>query len=207
MENLVIFGDSYSTFKGHIPEKNAIYYPNLDVVDVENTWWKKFVKKSGYNLILNDSWSGSTICYTGWGGTDCSQSSSFIYRYRKLKNEGFFKENSVENVIVFGATNDSWCDAPLGEIKFDNFLENDLYSVVPAICYFAKILREDLPNAKITFVINTELKPEVVSGIKEACKRYNHNFVELVDITKESGHPPIKGMDEICEQISSVILK
>ena len=206
MENLVIFGDSYSTYEGYIPEKHAIYYPKLDVTDVENTWWKKFIKKSGYNLILNDSWSGSTICYTGWSGTDCSQSSSFIYRYRKLKNEGFFKENSIDNVIVFGATNDSWCEAPLGEIKFDNFSESDLYSVLPAICYFAKTLREDLPSAKITFVINTELKDAVSNAIKEACKRYGHTFVELVDITKESGHPTIKGMQEIVEQISSVIL-
>ena len=85
--------------------------------------------------------------------------------------------------------------------------EIDLYCVLPAICYFAKTLKEDLPNAKVTFVINTELKDEVVTAIKTACSNYGHTFVELKDITKECGHPTIKGMNEICAQISSVLLK
>ncbi|MBR5025967.1 MAG: hypothetical protein IKX48_12950, partial [Victivallales bacterium] len=38
-----ILGDSYSTFRGWIPEGNAIYYPqtkgNNDVKNAEECWW------------------------------------------------------------------------------------------------------------------------------------------------------------------------
>ena len=40
--NVCILGDSYSTFRGHIPEGNSAYYPYKDVDDVlqvEHTWW------------------------------------------------------------------------------------------------------------------------------------------------------------------------
>ena len=36
-QNAIIFGDSYSTFKGHIPENYGPYYPGLDVEKKEET--------------------------------------------------------------------------------------------------------------------------------------------------------------------------
>ena len=114
--NVLIFGDSYSTFENFIPDGYAAYYtkaghPGTDVRRVEETWWHQVITKADMNLILNNSWSGSTICYTGYNNTDCSQSSSFIYRLRKLIEQGFFEKNKVDTVFVFGGTNDSWADA------------------------------------------------------------------------------------------------
>ena len=106
MGNILIFGDSYSTFEGYIPNGYKTYYPHLDVQRVEQTWWSKYIQTINGKLIQNNSWSGSTIGYIGYEG-DCSQTNSFIYRYRQLKAKNFFKENQIDTVLVFGGTNDS----------------------------------------------------------------------------------------------------
>jgi len=143
--NTIIFGDSYSTFENYIPEGYETYYcekgcPETDVTNVFQTWWHQVITEANLNLILNDSWSGSTMGYTGYDNVDCSQSSSFIYRFNKLVEQGFFNKNKIDTVFVFGGTNDSWANAPLGKIKYENWEINDLYLVLPAICYFLKTL-------------------------------------------------------------------
>ena len=88
INNLVIFGDSYSTHKDHIPSGYAHYYcdggrsPEEPVTNmtVDKTWWYQLIENTGATLVRNDSWSGSTIGYTGYSG-DCSKTSSFICRY------------------------------------------------------------------------------------------------------------------------------
>ena len=206
INNFMIFGDSYSTFEGYIPEGYACYYYNepqrmTDVTDVKQTWWHKLAESTKSNLVLNNSWSGSTIGYTGYNNTDCSETSSFIYRLRKLKNEGFFDKNTIDTVFVFGATNDNWCGANLGKLKFSDWEENDFYNVLPAICYFFKLLKEYLPNANIVCIINTELKYELTTAFFEICEHFGVKQVLLKDIDKFNGHPTIKGMSQICEQI------
>lgn len=209
MENkLLIIGDSYSTFKGMIPEGYAPYYseegvlPNVPVtkMHLDDTWWIKLIKATGAVLVQNNSWSGSTVCYTGRGG-DCSRTSSYIFRYRQLVEKGFFKENDIDTVIVFGGTNDSWIDAPLGEITYENFEESDLYSVRPAICYLMGKIKGDMPNARILFVANSDIKEEIRSCIKNAGEHYGVDTILLHDVRKESGHPTPLGMTDICEQV------
>jgi len=92
--NTIIFGDSYSTFKDFMPAGYAVYYSEKEydrtgVTKVSQTWWYQVATEANLNLILNDSWSGSTICYTGYYNTDCSQSSSFIYRFNQLVEQVF----------------------------------------------------------------------------------------------------------------------
>ncbi len=201
MKNLIIFGDSYSALRGYIPDTYGPYYPKVDVENVADMWWGVFTQSNNYNLVQNNSWSGTTIGYTGYNNEDCSHSRSFVYRYKTLKEKGFFDENTIDVAFVFGGTNDSWSDAPLGEMKFSNWEEKDLFSVLPAICYLAHSLKEDLKNAKIVFIINTDIKQEIQNGIKEACKYFGLQFVALTDIDKENGHPTKKGMMTIREQV------
>lgn len=202
--NILIFGDSYSTFEGYIPEGYDVYYDRIgsrenDVTSVEDTWWYNFAKIINGNILLNNSWSGSTIGYTGWHGIDASTSSSFIYRFRKLKKDGFFEKNKIDTVLIFGATNDSWSDAPLGNEKFSDFKESDFYTVLPAISYFIKSVCDELPNARIIYIINDELKPQIKDTIKSASSLYGCEFVELPEIDKFTGHPTKSGMRSICE--------
>lgn len=206
--NFVIFGDSYSTHRDYIPNGYPHYYCTegraedqpVTKMRPEETWWGQFISRTGASLVLNDSWSGSTIGYTGYEG-DCSTSSSFIYRYRKLAEKNFFAENEVDTIMVFGGTNDSWSNAPLGEEKYSDFCESDLYNVLPAICYFMMTIKNDNPSARVIFIGNCDIKREILDCMENAAKRLGAEFVELSDIDKFVGHPTILGMTQICDQV------
>lgn len=209
VNNCLIIGDSYSTYEGCIPAGYAVYYSPMGrgeefpatKMKLEETWWSRLLQKTGATLVQNNSWSGSTICYTGYEGKDCSMSSSFIYRYRELYKQGFFRENRIDTLFVFGGTNDSWSDAPLGEEKYSDFTEKDLYCVLPAICYFVKTLKAELPETRILLIANCDIKNEVVSCMKHAAERFGAEVIELSGIEKMCGHPIPRGMEQICEQV------
>ena len=208
LKSIFIIGDSYSTFEGYIPEGNSVFYTrvpirNTDVTRVEETWWHQLCEKEGLELLLNDSWSGSTIGYTGYNGADTSGTSSFIFRLEKYKQR--LVSLMPDAVIVFGGTNDSWCDAPLGEIKSEIEDPKDLYSVCPAICYYAKKLRTVLPRTKILFIINDEIKEQIKLAIRTACDANQANYLDLEPVNKLDGHPTVKGMAEIAEQVSKAL--
>lgn len=208
INNFMIFGDSYSTHKNHIPEGFAYYYADEgrdagrdeQKMRAQETWWWQFKERTGVTLVHNNSWSGSTIGYTGYSG-DCSKTSSFICRYDKLADTGFFKDNDIDTVLVFGGTNDDWSGAPLGEMKFSDFKREDLFSVLPAICYFMTRLKSDLPNANVVFIANCGIKKEIVECMKKAAEKLDVKVVELSDIDKQHSHPTILGMTQICDQI------
>ena len=205
-KNLIIFGDSYSTYAGYIPEGYGPYYSGEresepDLESVEKTWWHMFVKQSGANLIRNDSWSGATIGYRGYNGEDYSKTSSFIYRLKKLRDEGFFDENRIDTVIVFGGTNDSWCGAQIGEEMTEGWEREDLYRVLPAIWYFFKNLRATLPNARICSICNCDINEKIVDAISKVCRVIGADVVKLKDIDKIENHPTALGMVQIKDQV------
>ena len=207
--NTVIFGDSYSTFSRYIPDGYAVYYtPTREIPDVrrvEDTWWHALHTELEGNIIRNDSWSGSTICYTGYNGSDCSATSSFIYRMNKLADEGFFTENKLDTAFIFGGTNDSWANSPLGELKFSDWEKSDLYSVLPAFCYFVARAKELMPSTRLVCIINCDIKPEITNGYAAACRHYGVEYVALHGVEKMNGHPSVKGMCEIKEQVKAAI--
>ena len=210
INKVFIIGDSYTTFRGYNPLGYPTYYDSsysrgLDVRRVEETWWHKLLTAVGAELVRNDSWSGSTVCYTTYSGFDCSQSSSFIYRVRKLAESGFFRDNEIDTVIISGGTNDSWAGAPLGEPTFSDFSEESLYSARPAISYLVMLLRELLPEANIFYIINTNMKPEITAAIKEACRHFSAEYVELKKVDKVNGHPTVKGMDDIYREFMELL--
>ena len=134
--NILIIGDSYSTFKGFNPDGYICWYPQseseaprTDVTQVSETWWHQLCSETESTLILNDSFSGSTICSTE---RESIPGTHFNLRADKIINSGFFNKNKIDTIIIFGGTNDSWIDSPIGEIKYDNIEENDIKKVLPA---------------------------------------------------------------------------
>jgi len=213
--NILILGDSYSTFTGYVPQGYAVYYTpgkpayQKDVIDdndvtcVEETWWYNFSRENG-NLALNCSWSGSTICNTGWSGRNDS-GNTFIGRLDKLIADGFFSENKIDTLLIFGGTNDSWSDAPIGERMYSGWTKEDLYSALPAFGYLLDTCVNRLSGVKVYCIINTELKEELSSEYIKACKKYSVDYIELCDIEKFSGHPTVRGMKQIRTQIEEYI--
>ena len=209
--NVLILGDSYSTFGGYIPEKYEVYYSETseksDLHDVKDTWWHSLFTETNSNLIHNNSWSGSPICYTGYGNTDCSKTSSFIFRINELAENGFFEKNEINTIFVFGGTNDSCANSPLGELKFSDWEQEDLYNVFPAVCCLMSKIKEVAPNAKLYWLINEFLKPEIINAMITACEHYGVDFIKFKNIEMVEGHPTVTGMRDIKNQIIEYVSK
>ena len=88
-----------------------------------------------------------------------------------MLSSGFFEKNQIDMLLLFGATNDSWANSPLGDKKTDNITHEDLYFVFPAITYLLQELKRVLPNTKIYFIISDELKDEIAHHIISEAQR------------------------------------
>lgn len=209
--NVLIYGDSYSTYESYIPEGYACYYTPRErsgapfLPSVENTWWYPIVTREGNALVENNSWSGSTVCHTGWHGADTSKTSSFLCRLEKHIAEGFFQKKKIDTVFVFGLTNDIWSGAPLGEAKYENFEEKDLFFVLPAIAYMVKRLREATPDSRVVWVVNSGVVGPIADVLRESCARFGADALFLSPFSKEEGHPTAEGMRAITAQIDAFL--
>lgn len=199
-----ILGDSYSTFEGYLtPDTMDIWYfenkqdpRRTDVKSVGETWWMQLIKKKNWKLELNNSWSGSTICYTGYGDEDY-RLRSFITRVPAL--------GSPDIILIFGGTNDSWSNAPVGEYKYADWRRADLYTFRPAMACMLHKIKERYPTADIYFISNDGLKPEITKSMAQICKHYDVPMIQLENISKTAGHPNVKGMTQIAEQLDKAI--
>ena len=197
-----ILGDSYSTFEGSIPEGNAIWYfkppkARNGVESPEQTWWGQTIALVGGTLEKNESWSGSTICYTGYNKSNAKKS-SFVTRVPRLGNPNL--------ILVCGATNDSWANSPIGEYKYENWTEDDLFTFRPAMAKMLADLKATYPGAAVFFLLNDILKPEINDSVHEICRHYAVPCVDLKGITKQGGHPDLAGMTAMAEQTAKLVL-
>jgi len=70
-----------------------------------------------------------------------------------------------------------------------------------ALACLLDMLQKRYPNAKIYSLLNSELREPINESMREICKHYNVQLIELHDIEKQNGHPSVKGMKSICEQL------
>ncbi|MBE7052111.1 MAG: hypothetical protein E7395_06035 [Ruminococcaceae bacterium] len=201
--NIFIMGDSYSTYEGYIPKGYAFYYGDERkdqpvIRGVEKTWWSIFAKENNLNITLNDSYSGSTICNTV--RENYPVESSFVSRIDKYISEKFFDENRIDTLFIFGGTNDSWIDSPVGNTKYLDWTDDDLKCVLPAFCYLISKAKKAVEDTVV--IINTDLKKEITDGFIEACEKNSIRYVRLKEIDKENGHPTELGMKQIAEQVA-----
>lgn len=197
-----ILGDSYSTFQGHIPEGNVCYYPRADVDDVlrvEDTWWHILMQRNGMRLLVNDSYSGATVCTTVRDGQPFS--SAFTERAKR----SFSGDAAMDYIIVFGTTNDSWLKRPIGQVKFEGRTEEDVKQVLPAYCEVLEYILQHNPHSQVLAVINTDLDPQIHNGILRAASHYGVTAVVLEGISKQHGHPSALGMRQIADQIEAAM--
>lgn len=192
-----ILGDSYSTFEGFIPEGNEIWYfaspqKRTDVTRVEETWWWQVVKNGGYKLGINESWSGATVCNTGYNDGDYTNR-SFVTRSTRL--------GTPDIILICGGTNDSWCGARVGDYQYDNWKRADLYFFRPAMAKLLYNMQVHYPNAKVYFILNSELRKDINESVETICKHYGVPLIKLHDIEKKNGHPSVKGMADFAAQV------
>ncbi|NDW19571.1 hypothetical protein D0T53_11705 [Dysgonomonas sp. 216] len=202
LKSISILGDSYSTFDGYMkPDTNSVWYfthlkHKTDVNSVRQTWWHQFIKQNGYKLCVNNSFSGATICNTGYRKEDYTDR-SFITRMNNL--------GCPDVIFIFGGTNDSWANVPIGDYRYEAWTKDDLYKFRPAMAYMLHQMTDYYPNVEIYFLLNSELKDEINESVKVICEHYNIDCIELQNIDKKGSHPSIKGMKQISDQVKRYI--
>ncbi|MDL2241694.1 SGNH/GDSL hydrolase family protein [Bacteroidales bacterium OttesenSCG-928-L03] len=202
LKSVSILGDSYSTFDGYMqPDTNSIWYftdtkNRTDVVSVKQTWWHQFIQENNYKLCVNNSYSGATICNTGYRKEDYTDR-SFITRMDKL--------GCPDIIFIFGATNDSWANSPIGDYQYEGWSKESLFSFRPAMAYMLDHMIARYPNVEIYFLLNSGLKEEINESVKTICNHYKVDCIELHDIDKQSSHPSIKGMKQISDQVKAYL--
>ena len=204
-----ILGDSYSTFEGWLPRGNAIWYfdrdgkyarTNNDVGKVEETWWYQVIAGADA-LVLekNNSYSGATICFTGYKGQDGRPGDysdrSFIVRASNLGHP--------DVILVCGGTNDSWCGAQVGEYIWKDWSNEDLHLFRPAMAKMCSELKDLYPEAYVLFILNDQLRDEVNESVHKICRHYHIDCVDLQDIDKQGGHPSQAGMKAFADQVKA----
>ena len=100
-----IIGDSISTLEGFIPPGHAVYYANQHKLDAaiftpEDTWWGQVIAALGGQLLVNDSFSGSTAvihpaCFVD-SYTCTDQRTAFLHK----------GEISPDVIMIYMGTND-----------------------------------------------------------------------------------------------------
>ena len=202
-----IFGDSYSTFEGYIPETHEPWYApegspfckeQNDVRKVEETWWWQVAQTMGYRIETNNSWSGSTVGYYGYRNENY-QPRSFNTRVAYL--------GEPDIILCCCATNDSWTGEKVGEYKYANWTENDMWYFRPAMARLLSAMRQNYPTAKPYIIINSELREDIVESIVTICRHYGVDHILLHDIDKQMGHPSKAGMKAMAEQVVEALRK
>ena len=198
-----ILGDSYSTYEDFVtPATNELWYyaknseQKTDVKDVRQTWWHQLIKENGWRLAVNNSYSGATISYTGYDGNDYSPR-SFNTRMDNL--------GQPDIIFIFGATNDSWAGSPIGDFKYEDIKKADLYEFRPALAHMLRWMTDRYVNTEIYFILNTELKDEINTSVKTICAHYGVPVITLTEVDKISGHPSVKGMRQIADQVNGFL--
>lgn len=202
-KSVSILGDSYSTFEGYMtPETNELWYYDegergrTDVTDVTETWWHQLIARQGWRLCVNNSYSGATISYTGYSGNDYSKR-SFLTRMTNL--------GCPDVIFIFGATNDSWANAPIGEYQYENLTKSNLWTFRPAMAKMLEWMTKRYVGTEIYFLLNDGLKAEINESVKTICSHYGVKCIELTGIDKMSGHPSVKGMKQIADQVAQAL--
>lgn len=200
--SFAVLGDSYSSFKNYQELPNAPYwYPTNDVNaqgygsgnnvdDLTEMWWYKLATETGLYMLQNDSWSGSPICYDGYGdgGID-AKAYSFVTRAANI--------NAASVIFVFGGMNDQWAGATIGTPKYSDWTDTDLAKFAPALCKVFDSLQKRLIGSDVVYIIPYYMDADFRSAAIEVCNHYNVKYVTLTSTVSTQNHPNDRGMIEI----------
>lgn len=218
-----ILGDSISTFEGcSIPDYAAFYDTthklSANVITVSDTWWGKVINYLGGELLVNNSFSGSTVCWNSLyriQSYGCSDE-----RTASLGKEGI----SPDVIMIYMGTND-WGSGirVFRDERFDP-VEDNPARFLSAYNQMLKKLKTNYPNAEIwcfTLPISkcsakSEFSfpyfyggrhiSEYCDAIKMCAKEYDCRIIDLYSSsepydTLDGFHPTANGMETIANAV------
>lgn len=202
--NVMIMGDSISTFEGYSYEMKQFWYHEggrednmTDVTSVEETWWDILMSNCDGNLVRNQSCSGSTFVEARYKAGEFEKAyNSFWDRLnRYLLQEDFFKNRKIDTFIFFGGTNDNGA-CQLGEVMYEGWTDEDLKYFAPAYAHYIYQVKKCCPEAKLVSMVDNTLA-DVAPVMKEINEHYGVLTVELDGFDEIAPHPTVRGMKQI----------
>lgn len=142
-KKISILGDSISTYDGYVGS-NPSYYPSSDVTSVDDTWWKQIIERLNGKLLVNNSWSGSTVTYRD------GQSYKAMCLPDRCENLGTDTENP-DIILMLCGTNDYRGGISLGTYTGADNLPELTANLGFRECYAIMLnsVRIKYPDAKI----------------------------------------------------------
>ena len=220
-----ILGDSISTLEGYSVPEHAAFYEGVrrleaDVIFPEHTWWGQVIERLCGTLLVNDSFSGSTVMkhpsymIPSYGCSD--------KRTEELGRDGL----SPDVIMVFMGTNDWGYGTRVEPDKYGN---NDKSVFSVAYSSMLEKLKKNYPQAEIwcfTLPISKcERKenftfPYYYGGrhieeycrvIRECAYEYGCKVIDLYGAnaphdTIDGFHPNAKGMKTIADTVLSLMI-
>lgn len=201
-----IVGDSYSAYTGWVPEGYNISYDGTynGVTSVTKMWWYKVIKNFNMSLMLNESWSGSTICNTGYNAADAT-ATSFLTRITKRYGAKNTLGQKPQVLFILGGLNDTWAKSPLGSAKYSDWTTDDLKTTLGA---YSKMINDILLYNPGIEIINFEyaaVSQAIRDGKALICEHFGVKNVPISVVDSWSGHPTTKGMQQIVDQIITAL--
>ncbi len=225
-----ILGDSISTFRSVIPEKNAARYPQDNLLtDLNLTWWMRVISELGASLGFNDSWAGSQVSNIydkpeGNLGPDRCMANP-----ERIKNLSL---GGIPDVIfLYGGTNDiGRALYPIGRFDVAHCSVTPDYSLtkwqtfVDGYTETLLRLRDCYPKSEIICLLpgyvkgyyTPEKADEAVTELEKLCSHFGIRTIDLrkSGITQETAdvylpdglHPNSEGMKLISDLVVSSLL-
>lgn len=207
-----VLGDSFSSLAGTVdPETNYVWpYESINLTSAEQMWWHKVATTMEWNLDKNNSFSGSLVCnHYEFEGSAHYAPNSFIRRMDNLGNPNV--------ILVFGATNDIYQRAALGDYVYANWSEEQLCSFRPALAYMFDYMMRKYPKAEVYFLLDMELcindttiddetRQAYLESVHRITSHYNVRCIDIYGIQKSMWHPNPAGQDTIASQVLEVLL-
>lgn len=202
-----ILGDSFSSFIGTVdPDTNDVWpYENVGMTSAEQMWWHKMATEMEWVMDKNNSFSGALMSnFEDFNGGAYYGPQSFIHRMDYL--------GTPDVIFVFGATNDIYQRAPLGDFVYESWTDDQLKTFRPALAYIFDHLKRQHPFAEIYFLLDMDLcisdvtiDPDVrqayIQSIHRISSHYNVKCIDIYDIHKSAWHPDEQGQYDIARQV------
>ena len=225
-KNISILGDSISTFGGISNDStnanstisgNAVYFPKYDITSADMTWWKQTADRTGADILVNNSWSGSRVLN--------NNGAAYQTRCEQLHDDTGVNSGTQPDIIaVYIGINDFDANLTCGTFnQLSDVYDEETGYITPttfaqayAIVMHKLVSKYD--NADVfVFTLppngtnrNTTLLGDYNEQIEKIAKYFKVQIVDIGNIegyqysayTSDGLHPNEKGMDLITDMFA-----
>lgn len=231
IDYISFLGDSISTYSGISNStsynstigSNAIWYPNNNYsganLSPADTWWNQTANELGYQLCVNNSWSGSVV----------NTAQTYNIRAKNLHNN---EMHAPDIIVIFIGVNDYAANTAVGSYDGTTTPPASPKNFSEAYGKMLDNIKKTYPNAEVfccTFLsdrkrMNTDVNgagisiDQYLNAIKTIAGNMNVNIIDLYNNSGITGdtiniytvdklHPNAVGMDLITFTVVDAITK